>query len=524
MAVRVNPAARLVRNHNMSSPVPIAVLWLKRDLRLSDHAALCAAAKSGRRVLPVYIAEPDYWALPDTSFRQWRFISGCLEDVSARISARGGALYVARGDAVDVFENLKSHYSDIEIFSHEETGNGWTYARDRRVAKWAKTSGTPWHEFTNFGVFRGSLANRDRWASMWETVMRAPVLGVPDVNWAKPPAMSDIPSPVNLGLSFDGIKALQPPGRDYAIATLNSFLFERGETYQKDMSSPVTGELACSRLSPYMAYGSLSVREIYAAALTRAAELKARARPDEKMWRASINSFLKRLHWHCHFIQKFETEPEIETLPMARIYDSLRPASDSYRLWAFETGMTGYPFVDACMRYLTHYGWINFRMRAMLQSFASYHLWLRWQDSGQIMARLFTDYEPGIHWSQCQMQSGETGINTVRIYAPVKQGLDQDPSGDFTREWVPELSGLSGASVHEPWKYRGAEDLFAVDCGDYPGPIVDHKAAVKAARDAIFKVRATVPAKREAQAVYQKHGSRRRPRRIGARGKISGGG
>lgn len=489
---------------------PTAIVWFKRDLRLYDHAALYAAAQSGLPILPLYIAEPDYWTLPDTSFRQWRFTQGCLEHLARDIETRGGQLCVVTGSATDIFERLHKHYGAIEIFSHEETGNSWTYARDIDVADWTKSQNVTWNEYPNFGVFRGSKANRDKWAPMWEAQMLAPILPLPDkLNWAEPPEHSKIPNASDLGLSFDGITELQPAGRIYGIATLESFLYERGEPYQKEMSNPIGGEIACSRISPYLTYGALSVREVYQAALSREAELKERGLPEEKMWRASIRSFLKRLHWHCHFVQKFETEPEIETRPMARSYEGLRERSNPDFLWAFEQGRTGYPFVDACIRFLIAKGWINFRMRAMLQSFASYHLWLRWQDSGTIMARWFVDYEPGIHWSQCQMQSGETGINTVRIYNPVKQGLDQDPTGDFTREWVPELAQLEGASVHEPWK----RDLFRADIGDYPDPIVDHKTAVKAAREKVWAIRSTVDAKREAQAVYTKHGSRRRPRR-----------
>ena len=103
------------------------------------------------------------------------------------------------------------------------------------------------------------------------------------------------------------------------------------------------------------------------------------------------------------------------------------------RLAAWEAGETGLPFVDACMRYLRATGWLNFRMRSMLVAVASYHLWLDWRATGPHLARQFTDYEPGIHWPQVQMQSGTTGMNTVRIYNPVKQGRDQDPAGVFTR-------------------------------------------------------------------------------------------
>jgi deoxyribodipyrimidine photo-lyase len=118
-------------------------------------------------------------------------------------------------------------------------------------------------------------------------------------------------------------------------------------------------------------------------------------------------------------------------------------------------------------------------MRAMLMSFAAYDLWLPWQQAGLHLARQFIDYEPGIHWPQCQMQSGETGINTVRIYSPVKQGHDQDGSGEFVRRWVPELARIAGAAVHEPWRLAPEERQRL--CPDYPAPIVDHAVAVRAA-------------------------------------------
>ena len=196
-----------------------------------------------------------------------------------------------------------------------------------------------------------------------------------------------------------------------------------------------------------------------------------------------------------------------------------RPA-DAADLAAWSEGRTGYPFIDAAMRYLNAHGWINFRMRAMLMSFASYDLWLPWQEAGQVLARKFVDYEPGIHWSQCQMQSGETGINTVRIYSPVKQSHDQDPSGDFIREWVPELAQVAGALVHEPWRIDS--ETRAVLCPDYPAPRVDHKAVSKRAKDEIFARRATPEARTEAHGVYIKHGSRAGPMaRSGAKARTS---
>jgi deoxyribodipyrimidine photo-lyase len=159
---------------------------------------------------------------------------------------------------------------------------------------------------------------------------------------------------------------------------------------------------------------------------------------------------------------------------------------DRERLEAWTEGRTGYPMVDACMRQLRATGWLNFRMRAMLVSFAAYHLWLHWREPGLFLARQFLDFEPGIHWSQMQMQSGTTGINTLRVYSPSKQAQDHDPHGVYVRQWVPEVGTAA-----------------------YPAPIVDERAAVAAAKAKLYALRGTPEARTEAGAIQHKHGSRK---------------
>jgi deoxyribodipyrimidine photo-lyase len=220
-----------------------------------------------------------------------------------------------------------------------------------------------------------------------------------------------------------------------------------------------------------------------------------------------MTSFSGRLHWHCHFMQKLEDEPRLELENLHRAYDGVRPsAPDVDRLAAWSAGETGLPFVDACMRSLRATGWLNFRMRAMVMAVASYHLWLHWREPGLELARLFTDYEPGIHWPQTQMQSGTTGINTVRIYNPVKQGHDQDPTGAFVRQWVPELAAIPDTHVQEPWKAENAGQVLG---RVYPHPIVDHLAAAREARDAVWAVRRGGAFRNQAAAIQDKHGSRK---------------
>ena len=272
------------------------------------------------------------------------------------------------------------------------------------------------------------------------------------------------------------------------------------------MSSPLSAEIACSRLSPHISWGTISMRQVNLAAKSRQIALK-NSQPGSMVWRQSLKSFNSRLHWHCHFIQKLEDEPQIEFKNLHSGYDGVRKVGengDALKAWA--AGETGLPFVDACMRYLRENGWLNFRMRAMLMAVASYHLWLHWREPGLELARLFTDYEPGIHWSQVQMQSGTTGINTIRIYNPVKQGKDQDPTGVFIRKWVPELSVIPDVFLHEPWK---AENSAHVLGSAYPYPIVDYLDAAKAARQRVWAVRRSGSFREQADKIQDRHGSRK---------------
>ncbi|MBV2361281.1 deoxyribodipyrimidine photo-lyase [Thalassococcus sp. CAU 1522] len=476
-----------------------ALVWFKRDLRLADHAALTRAADRGA-VVPVCVVEPEYWALPDVSGRQYAFLRDSVTCLRDALRAIGSDLVIRVGDAVAELDRLADETGADALFSHEETGNAWTFARDRRVAAWARGRGLPWQELPQCAVIRGAH-DRDRWAAQRNRWMAQPILpaprSLPPVDLASDP-LPDAMTPA------DTCPDRQPGGRAAALQLLGGFLTERGRTYRKDMSTPLQGATACSRLSPHLALGTLSLREVVRATAARQAEL----RGTRDGWSGSLKSFQSRLAWRDHFMQKLEDEPELETRCLHRAYEGLRPAQpDAARLDAWRSGETGLPFVDACMRSLHATGWLNFRMRSMLMSVASYHLWLDWRVTGTHLARLFTDYEPGIHWSQCQMQSGTTGINTLRIYNPVKQGHDQDPTGAFTRRWLPELAAVPDAHLQEPWTWDGAAALR------YPPPIVDVAAAARVARAAIWSVRRDPDFREEAARVVRKHASRKDPKR-----------
>jgi deoxyribodipyrimidine photo-lyase len=483
------------------------LVWFKRDLRIRDHAALAMAAATGP-VLPLYIVEPAYWHLPDTSARQWAFTAEALHDLRDDLGRLGASLIIRTGDATEILSRFCRDHRITRIISHEETGNLWTYARDRRVAAWARASGITWIELPQSGVIR-RLPGRDGWAAQRDAFTARPQIPAPA---ALQPVAGIAPGPIPtaraLRLKDDPCPHRQTGGRQTGLATLDSFLAHRAAPYRAAMSSPVTGERACSRLSPYLATGCLSGREVAGITALRQSE-----RPGGP-WGPSLRSFQSRLAWRDHFMQKLEDQPGIETHCLHRAAEGLRPAEPANALAAWSRGETGLPFVDACMRYLQATGWLNFRMRAMLMSVASYHLWLDWRATGPVLARLFTDYEPGIHWPQVQMQSGTTGINTPRIYNPVKQGMEQDPAGTFTRRWLPELAPVPDAFLQEPWKWPGAARILG---HRYPDPVIDVASAARAARDRIWSLRKTPAYPDEAAAIVTRHASRKDPRFVNDR-------
>uniref|UniRef100_UPI0035B1B3D2 FAD-binding domain-containing protein n=1 Tax=Inhella sp. TaxID=1921806 RepID=UPI0035B1B3D2 len=505
----------------MRSDAALQLVWFKRDLRVSDHEPLARAAARGP-VAGLFVYEPSVLRSPDFDASHLDFINDCLAELREALARLGCPLLLRVGECPQVLQDLDAEYGLHTLWSQEETGLEVTYARDRRVGAWCRAQGIPWQELPQSGVVR-RLRSRDGWARRWEQRMTQPLV-------AQPPTMHTLPalrdlsevaaahpirSPAELGVAGTPKPQAWRGGERRGRQVLHSFLNERGLDYRREMSSPVTGFEACSRISPYLAWGALSLRTAHQACEGRRqqlAEARAAGAPVDARWFGSLQSFSGRLRWHCHFMQKLEDEPRIEFENFSHAFDGLREQDfDATRFEAWCAGQTGYPMVDACMRALRAGGWINFRMRAMLVSFAAHHLWLHWRHFAPFLARQFLDFEPGIHYSQVQMQSGTTGINTVRIYSPAKQALDQDPEGRFIRHWVPELAAVPLGYLAQPHTLPSLlQQRLGVRIGrHYPAPIVDHASAYRAARERLAAARRTPAARAEADRVQARHGSRR---------------
>jgi deoxyribodipyrimidine photo-lyase len=484
------------------------LVWFKRDLRVHDNAALASAAALGP-VLCVYIVEPSYWRCPDASQRQFDFLRECLRDLYRQLQALGVRLHVLTGEVPEVLERLHPQLGFSHLHSHQETGNGMTYQRDQAVARWCTARGVHWQEQVQNGVVR-RLPSRDLWSALWTQRMQAPQVLPPTMTAAAWPWPEEgWPDWQAWELPADSAAQRQIGGRAEACRTLHSFLHGRSAQYRGGISSPLSAADACSRLSPYLSWGCLSLREV-----VQATEQTLQAPQLDAWTRKGLSAFMSRLHWHCHFMQKLESEPAIETQNMHRGYDGLREGEfNEAHFERLRNGQTGWPLVDACVAMLEQTGWLNFRMRAMLVSVAAYPLWLHWRPVGQWLARQFVDYEPGIHWSQMQMQSGTTGINTTRVYNPIKQAQDQDPKGVFVRRWLPVLRQVPDTWLFEPWKMPPS---VQAQCGvvvgrDWPMPVVDLQEATRSAKARLHARRNTPPVRQAKQAIIDKHASRKRP-------------
>ncbi|TVQ96467.1 MAG: deoxyribodipyrimidine photolyase [Spirochaetaceae bacterium] len=487
-----------------------AIWWIKRDLRLADNEAVTAASRHDQ-ALAVYVVELDIWGAPDASALQLNAVRRALSELRVGIRARGGELMVLRGTLPAAFDSLRTQYRFTAIYAEEETGLHWGYQRDQRVRAWARRQGVSLTEFPHAGVIR-RLPSRVQRKAIWDGRMSAPCFSAPERLSAAPAVIraaraTELPTFRECGFVKPEF-ALQRVDESSATRVLSSFLHRRAADYRDGISSPARARQTGSRLSVHLAWGTISLRTVVQATRAHLADIRGDRSEEAKRMRASLRSFERRLHWHDHFCQRLEDEPEMEFRALNAAFRQLPYQDDPALFAAWYEGRTGMPMVDACMRSFQATGFLNFRMRAMLISCACHLLDLSWRRVLYPYARIMADYLPGIHVSQTQMQAGVVGINTIRIYNPAKQLTDHDPDCAFVRRWIPELCDFSAAQIIAHAVGESDDSL-----GDYPAPVVKYSARSRVARSVLYRTKAGTAAREEAQRVLDLHGSRLRSKK-----------
>lgn len=475
----------------------INIVWLKRDLRLRDHLPLVAAARSSSPCLVVYCFEPSLIAHQDYADRHWRFVYQSLQVLKKRL---GDRLLICHRECLEVFEMLAHRYDIKHLWSHLEIGVKLTFDRDLAIQKWCRQQSIRYEEYTQDGVIRGAKS-RKGWRAYGELHLSQKPL--PDLSdrialpELAPVFRKELEGPALPQKWKNPNPNFQPGGENNAWRYLHSYLQKRHQNYSRQLGNPSLSRYSCSRMSPYLAYGCISWRSAF---------YETEARVDQTGEDFNLPNFLSRMYWRTHYLQKFESMCEMEDRAINPQLEEVGRPHDPDLWQAYIEARTGYPMVDASLKCLEETGWVNFRMRAMLVTFASYTLGLDWRQVAHHLARLFLDFEPGIHYAQHQMQAGLTGYHILRIFSPNAQAEKHDPDGTFIHQWIPALQTVPAPSCWKPWNLTAMEqELYQCKIGvDYPAPIVDYERSTKHFKDVYWQQRESPATKAELPAIWER--------------------
>lgn len=470
------------------------VVWFKsHDLRVSDHEPFFNALRLFRskgNVTFLFIHEPGWIGQPHTARHHQLFLFECLDSLNAELSKLGLKLLEMSGQAQEVFEILQAQEPISAVYAHRETSDLWGYERDTLMRSWFRKNSIEFQESVANGVSRAKEPRKPFVQYCDEsirTVLRAPNGQDLSARLSKIKLTSVNRSSIPAALGEDK-NGRQKGGREAALNLKNKFFNVRAmQRYPYSLSGPNTAPDGCSRLSPYLTYGVVSDREVMHWVNDAVTKAHSTLSPQEfEKFQSTARFYLDRLSWRQGYFQAAESNPMVQIEPILPTFKGVKEAEFIEELlFAWHTGNTGYPFIDAGMRWLNATGYCNMRMRATLMSFGAHLLWLPTDKLALHLGRQFTDFCPAIHFVITQLIAGSTHFSQVMVYNPVGQSQEFDPKGVFIRHWCPELKAVPLEYLHTPWEMPLAlqESIGVVIGHTYPAPVVDYERAMSAAKN-----------------------------------------
>lgn len=446
-----------------------AIVWFRRDLRLSDQPALAAAVKAHRHILPVYIWSPEEegdWA-PGAATRWW--LGETLENLKKSLEQAGSGLIVRQGCALaELLDVIK--LSDAKYIYMNSLYEPASRKRDDQISSSLRKIGITVHFFNGSLLsVPANIMNKTGAPYLVYGAYRRRVLAetfpkplrvcseLPPLP-ASPKVLKSLPiSALRLKPKIpwdENIKKNWLVGEQEAHRKLKLFCRDGVKGYE--MSRDVPSCLGTSRLSPHLHFGELSPRQVWYSVSQQTSD---------------STPYLKQILWREFSYYLLYHHPHLATKPLRTEFQDFPWEGTTQHLKAWQQGMTGYPMVDAGMRELWQTGWMHNRVRMIVASFLVKHLRIHWLQGARWFWDTLVDADLANNTQGWQWTSG-CGADAspfFRVFNPVLQGKKFDPQGHYIRKWVPEISSLPDKWIHTPW-----ESGVALD---YPSPIVNHNEA-----------------------------------------------
>jgi deoxyribodipyrimidine photo-lyase len=469
----------------MNKTMDKALVWLRRDLRVQDHAALHHALRAARQVWCCFVFDRDILDPLPRADRRVQFIRDSLVGVDAELQALGGGLIVHHGWPHDEIPKLAQTLGVQAVFaSHDEEPAA--LARDAKVRGLLAAQGMALHTYKDHVVLARSevLTQSGGPFSVFTPYKNAWLKRLTDEDTAelqinklasalapRPSKLPGVPTLQDIGFEPTNLPEIKMPAGPAGGRELLADFLERIDDYGEARNYPaVKGP---SYLGTHFRFGTVSIRHCVREALAR-----------RKAGSHGADVWLSELIWREFYHQVLHHHPRVVTDAFKPVYDRIqwakgKEANALFAAWC--EGRTGYPLVDAAMHQINQTGYMHNRLRMVVASFLTKDLGLDWRKGEAYFALHLNDFDPAANnggW-QWAASSGCDAQPYFRIFNPVSQSEKFDPEGRFIRRYLPQLAALPDKLIHAPWLAKPVDLVAAgVELGkNYPLPVVDHNEA-----------------------------------------------